>query len=274
MLNKINELLENGISYEEISKQTGVDVETIKAIDESVDEVIEPIEVYGDYVNTQDESSIKRLYEPDELIDLSKEFSILLKEMKNKIFISSNKKIIYLGSDQVYIKFSKNGSLYFIVKNVYLRDYEVSLNLKTVLVEAQMRKVREVCELPRYIVEHHQSIFSGKEYVIWRNKSNERISIIMEYNKGIERLKEQMSNIEYRMLKEESQYAHHIEQEPTIPEKDEIYGDKQPEYFIEKTAELKETLQVLLELKNRKISSEEFELLREIQSEISNIIGE
>jgi hypothetical protein len=223
MLNKINELLENGVSYEEISKQTGVDVEIIRQIDESVEEVIEPTEVYGDYVNTQEEENIKRFYEPTELIDVSREFSLLLREMKDKISLSLYKIKIYLGGDIVYINTSKNGNIYFTVKGVYNSDYETNLNLKTILVKAQMKKIREVCELPRYIVEHYGSIFSGKEYLVWRQKSDERVAIIMTYDKGIERLKSQLTEIEYQMLREENQYVHHIENEPSEVEPNEIY---------------------------------------------------
>jgi hypothetical protein len=256
-MNKIERVMElhnNGYDLNEVSEILDIEPTIVE-------------EIINENLYTVNESNIKRFYE---LIDLSEELSLLLEPIVDKaIYIKNNN--IYIGDDKVEFRFSKQGNLYFTLKGVYIKEPIRSKVMSKV--QELLTETKELTELPKYIVKKFVSK-TGNKYIGWISKRTEKLVMLSQYEKGIEKLNEQLKAIEYNVLREETNYVHSIEREPTEPEKDEIYGSKEPEVFIERTAELKELLQVVLEMKTRKISSEEFELLREIQSEIGNIIGE
>jgi len=268
-LELINKLLEEGLSYRAIAEQTGVSEEIIRQIDEAEEFTgVEPIEMYGEHVNTTTEETIKRLYD---VVSIEKEWDILHPSIKEKaLYVLGTD--VYLDSDKIEPKASENGFIYFRIGRHTIRGYNLNIAIRNKFTEVQLTKIKLIAEEPSFEIWLYKSI-SNKEYLVWIDKRTKQVNKIYTKKGGLNKLQEELKSIEYKALKEELEYVHNIEKEPTCVEEEEIY--KEPETFVERTAELKELLNEILRLRTsgRTISAEEFELLREIQSEIEILIG-
>jgi len=206
-----------------------------------------------------------------DVLELDKEFDLLSDDIvKRAIVITDNK--IYFGKDEVTIKFSKNGSMYFLLKGNYINNRKIRNTLLNKIVEEWFQIEKEpIAELPRYTI-HRAVSKSNRKYLVWLDRS-ERPVMVYQLEKGLKKLEEQQVAIEYSKLKEEMQYMHHINPEPILVDEEELY--KTPEDMVLRVEELNELLKVILELRgsNRKLSFEEYELLKEIQSEIDILVG-
>ena len=268
-LELINKLLEEGLSYEAISEQTGIDEDIIRQIDECEEFIgTEPTEMYGECINTTTDETIKRLYD---VVSIEKEWDILHPSIKEKaLYVLGTD--VYLNSDKIEPRVSQNGFIYFRIGNHTIRGYNLNIAIRNKFAEAQLTKIRLIAEEPRFEVWLYRSI-SDKEYLVWIDKKTEQVNKIYTKKGGLEKLEEELKSIEYKALKEELEYTHNIEKDPQLAEEEEVY--KEPEVFVERTAELKELLGEILRLRgsNRKLSFEEYELLKEIQSEIEILVG-
>jgi len=268
-LKLINKLLEEGLSYKTIAEQTGVNEEIIRQIDESEEFIgTEPTEMFGEYINTTTEETIKRLYD---VVSIEKEWDILHPSIREKaLYILGTD--VYLDSDKIEPRISQNGFVYFTIGKHSIKGYNLNIAIRNKFAEAQLRKIKIISKEPKYEIWLYKSI-SDKEYLVWIDKRTNQVNKIYTKQGGLNKLENELESIEYKALKEELDYVHNIEKEPTCVEEEEVY--KEPETFIERTAELKELLGEVLRLRTsgRKLSAEEFELLREIQSEIEILIG-
>jgi len=224
-------------------------------------------EIIDGEINTTSAETISSFID---VLELDKEFDLISDDIVDKAIVVTKKKVFF-GKDEVTVKFSKAGSMYFILKGNYISNRKIRNKILNKVVKSWFNISKEpIAELPRYSV--YKAISkSNREYLIWLNNKDEAV-MVYQLEKGLEKLKEQQISIEYGKLKEEMQYMHHINTEPMLGE-EEIY--KSPEDMILRTAELKELLGEVLRLRgsNRKLSAEEYELLKEIQSEIEILIG-
>ena len=255
MLERIRELNNKGYNTNEIADLLDIEPSVVD-------------KVLREELFTLNESNIKKYYE---IISIDQEMEILLKDLVEANISYSNKQnAVLIANETVTVRISKTGSIYFLLKGLYLKEPIRGKVLK-LLVENQLKEIKELVELPRYVVKLMQSE-SGKEYICWFNKNGEPVMLMVK-EAGLKRLENQLQSVEYKALKEELEYISHLEKEPIEREPDEIYGNKEPEVFIERIAELKEFLQVIMDMKNRKVSADEFDLLQTLQSEIGNIVG-
>jgi len=225
-------------------------------------------EVLNEELYTISEENIKRVYD---VIDVEKELDVISQDvLKRAIYFKDG--FVYIGNDKVVPKISKNGSVYFMLRGeIYIKTYSIRKAILKMLIDNGFTYIKDVARLPKFQVQLLKS-GSGKEYLCWFNNQEEPIMLYTK-EKGVEKLEKQLTSIEYQMLKEELSYSHHIETEPILPEPDEIYGSKEPELFVEKIAELKEAISVVLEMQQRKISADERILAIELKEELENLLG-
>ena len=268
-LELINKLLEEGLSYKTIAEQTGINEEIVRQIDETEEFTgVESTEMYGKYVNTTTNETIKRLYD---VVSIEKEWDTLHPSIKKKaLYVLGTD--VYLGDNKIEPRISQNGFVYFTIGKHSIKGYNLNIAIRNKFTEAQLTPIKLIVEEPRYEIWLYKSI-SDKEYLVWIDKRTNQVNKIYTKEGGLKKLEEELKSIEYKALKEELNYVHNIEKEPICIEEEEVY--KEPETFVERTAELKELLSEVLRLRTsgRKLSAEEFELLREIQSEIEILIG-
>jgi len=213
--------------------------------------------------------NIKRVYE---IISIEEELNIISPDvLKKAIYFKDGS--VFIGNDKVVPKISKNGSIYFMLRGeIYIKTYSIKKAVLKMLIENKFTYVKDIAELPKFNVKLLKSD-TGKEYLCWFNNQDEPVMIYTKES-GMLKLEKQLTDVEYAVLKEELLYMHHIEPDVVFnDEKDEIYGDK-PEDFISRESELKELLQIVLDIRGsgRRLFPEEIELLREIQSEIDILI--
>jgi len=235
----------------------------MKVLNESVVQ-----EIMTGEINTTSAETISSFVD---VLEMDKEFELLSDDIVNKAIVVTDNEV-YIGKDEITIKFSKSGSMYFLINGKYINLKKIRNKILDKVVKSWFNiSKKPITELPKYTV-HKAVSKSNREYLIWLNNKGEAV-MIYQFEKGLEKLKEQQISIEYGKLKEEIKYIHHINTEPILGEEEEVY--KSPEDMILRTAELKELLGEVLRLRgsNRKLSAEEYELLREIQSEIEILIG-
>lgn len=267
METKVLELTKKDYSVEKIAEELDISIEAVEEIlNKGVD--MEEL-VVSEELEIKQEENQTRYYD---VIDLEKEFDLLDPKMVRKMISVDKDKRLYLANDLVEPRISKKGSIYFMIKGNYVKNRNIANILKTKLIEVQFTIIDHIKDLPSYIVELHKSILSKRKYIVWKSKRDGMIHIIMEEIAGLERLKNQMTQIEYKRLEEELDYKKDLLVDPIDVEKHEIYYQQEPELFMEKVEELYELLATIKELKSRKISYEERELLKEIKSEIEYII--
>ena len=212
------------------------------------------------------EENINRYYD---LIDLNQEYELI----KNVNFIRSQisfiESKIYIAGDPVDIRLSKKGSIYFTVKGNLVRGLIRNILLEKLIEFKYSMSKEPVGELPQYVI----YIASNDKYklLVYINKKNSLYTMIYDIEPGLLVLKEQKVRIVYNKLREEPD-THQSGSKVWLGEPDEIYGKLPPEHFTEKVEELEEVLNLVLELKQRKVSTEEYELLREIKSELEIIL--
>ena len=260
MLERIKRLHEKGYSAKEISDLVDLEPSVVESI-------------LNEELYTVNQTSIKKFYE---LVDMDNELECLLDDVANSsVSYSTKHNAVMIAGDIVNVRISKNGSLYFMLKGLYLKG-SLRNKVMKLIIENQMEEVKELAELPKYIVKLMKSKFSGKEYIVWFNKSEEPI-IAMLKEQGLQRLENQMKEIEYKALKEELNYANKINKEPIYNDAyEDLVYEGQVEEFQNQVAEMNEFLQVLYNIRTSKraLHPEELLLLKEIQSELNNIIGE
>jgi hypothetical protein len=213
-------------------------------------------------INTTTVETSKKLFD---VINLQREFDILEPDIVKSALThkhQNNRYDIYLGNDEITFKISKLGYVNPYIKGVFIKG-----NVRTLLLSKLVELSEPTGE--NYIVGRYTY-----EGIIYNNKllfasyENKKLRFVLTEK----RMKEILENTEYRVLKEELNYVHHIEKEPSVEvEPDEVYSNN-PEDFISRECELKELLNVVLKMKNRKLFPEEIELLKEISSEIEFLI--
>jgi len=212
------------------------------------------------------EENINRYYD---LIDLNQEYELI----KNVNFIRSQisfiESKIYIAGDPVDIRLSKKGSIYFTVKGNLVRGLIRNILLQKLIEFKYSMSKDPVAELPQYVI----YIASNDKYklLVYINKHTNLYTLVYDYEAGLKILHDQQVKINYRKLKEE-QDIRSSGSKVWVKEPDEVYGQLQPEDFSIRTEELEETLNLLLELKQRRLSAEEYELLKEIKSELEIIL--
>ena len=217
----------------------------------------------------KDESSMTRYYDT---IEVENEFGII----QNTEFIRSQVSYIddkmYLSGDRCNIKLSKNGSVYFLVKGQLIRGLVRNILLEKLIEYKYNMNPEPIAELPSYGI-HEVVNNKGTKLLVWISKRNGLYSMIYSYDNGLKLLEEQKVKINYNRLREENREDTRAAGSSVyVPEQNEIYGKLEPEEFTVRTKELEETLSLVLEMKQRVCSSEEIELLKEIQSEIGIIL--
>ena len=194
------------------------------------------------------------------------ELSILNKDLlKSLIRIESigEKDIIYICSDKITLHISKKG---------YISPKMIS-NKRTIWLKGTARQV--VLETMYKTSEKGKTIKLGsilleeiiyndnKYYASWNGT---KLAYIMTKIRG----EELILRFEKSRLKSENKISH--KKQPHLINRDEVYKDNEPEEWLNREPEMTELLQYILELRERKISLEERELLKEIYSEISNLL--
>ena len=223
------------------------------------------IETYGTN-DVKKEESLTRYYD---VIDLDQEYSLL----RNADFIRKQVSFIegkmMLAGDPVSIRVSKRGSIYFVIKNQIARGLVRSILLEKLIKYKYVLEKEPVAELPQYWI--YKAYNKKFKLLVYINKKSNLYSLIYDYDYGIELLKKQQVKINYNRLREEPD-THQSGSKVWLKDPDEVYGSLAPEMFNEKVEELEEALNLLLELKQRRCSTEEIELLKEIKSELEIIL--
>jgi len=212
------------------------------------------------------EENINRYYD---LIDLNQEYELI----KNVNFIRSQisfiESKIYIAGDPVDIRLSKKGSIYFTVKGNLVRGLIRNILLEKLIEFKYSMSKDPIGELPNYWI--YKANNKNYKLLVWISKKSGLYTMIYDIEPGLLVLKEQKVRIVYNKLREEPD-THQSGSKVWLGEPDEIYGKLPPEHFTEKVEELEEVLNLVLELKQRKVSTEEYELLREIKSELEIIL--
>ena len=223
------------------------------------------IETYG-INDVKKEASITRYYN---VVDMNNEFELL----NNADFIRSQISFVegklYLSNDPVSVKLSRKGSIYFLIKNQIARGLVRSILLEKLIKYKYVLEKEPVAELPQYWI--YKAYNKKFKLLVYINKKSNLYSLIYDYDYGIELLKKQQVKINYNRLREEPD-THQSGSKVWLKDPDEVYGSLAPEMFNEKVEELEEALNLLLELKQRRCSTEEIELLKEIKSELEIIL--
>ena len=217
----------------------------------------------------KDESSMTRYYDT---IEVENEFGIIQNTefIRNQVSYIDDK--MYLSGDRVNIKLSKRGSVYFLVKDKLIRGLVRNILLEKLIEYKYNMNPEPMVELPSYGI-HEVVNNKGTKLLVWISKRNGLYSMIYSYDNGLKLLEEQKVKINYNRLREENREDTRAAGSSVhIPEANEIYGKLEPEMFTIRTKELEETLSLVLEMKQRVCSSEEIELLKEIQSELGIIL--
>jgi len=231
----------------------------MEEIRNKVNEVYETDDIKND-------NNLTRYYD---IVDIEQEYGLLqnIDFIRSQISFVEGK--IYMAGDPVDIKVSRKGSIYFIVKGKLVRGLVRNILLEKLIEFKYSMSKEPVGELPNYWV--YEAYNKKFELLVWIHKKSNLISLIYDYDYGIELLKKQQVKINYNRLREESD-THQSGSKVRLREPDEIYGSLEPEMFNERTSELEEVLNLVLELKQRKVSTEEYELLKEIKSELEIIL--
>ena len=207
-----------------------------------------------------------------DVIDVEDEFGVIQNTefIRNQVSYVDDK--MYLSGDRVNIKLSKRGSVYFLVKDKLIRGLVRNILLEKLVEYKYSMNSEPVVELPSYWV--YEAIGkTGKKLLIWISKKNNLYSMVYNYDNGLKLLEEQKVKINYNRLKEENRNdTRGVGSSVYIPEQNEIYGSLEPELFTIRTDELEEMLSLVLSMRQRKLSSEEIELLKEIKSELEIIL--
>ena len=201
-------------------------------------------------------------------INLKNEFSIINDRDFIRKSISFIDNRMHLCGDRVTIKIAKSGSIYFIIKNQVARGMVRNILLEKLIEYKYNLSVEPIADMPMYWV--YKANNDSKELLVWVDKKNGSYAMIYALDKGIEMLKNQQMTITYGKLKEQSYRK--TGSKVYIKDKNEIYANNEPEEFEIRTNELEEMLNLVLSMKQRVISFEESELLKEIQSEIEMIV--
>ena len=217
----------------------------------------------------KDESSMTKYYD---IVDVENEFGVIQNTefIRNQVSYVDGK--MYLSGDRCNIKLSKNGSVYFLVKGQLIRGLVRNILLEKLIEFKYSMNSEPVAELPSYWV--YEAISeTGKKLLIWISKKNNLYSMVYNHDNGLKLLEEQKVKINYNRLKEENRNdTRGVGSSVHVPEQNEIYGKLEPEEFTIRTDELEEMLSLVLSMKQRKLSSEEIELLKEIKSELEIIL--
>ena len=206
-----------------------------------------------------------------DIIDIEDEFGVIQNTSFIRDSITYIDGKIYMAGDRVIIKLSKKGSVYFLVKNQLIRGLVRNILLEKLVEFKYYMNQEPEFELPSYYV--YKAYNDNKDLMVWISKRNNLYSMIYNYDDGSKLLKQQQKDITYNKLKEENKGdTRGVGSSVHISEPDEIYGKLEPEEFTIRTDELEEMLSLVLSMKQRKLSSEEIELLKEIKSELEIIL--
>ena len=218
--------------------------------------------------SVKSENSMTKYYD---IVDVENEFGVIQNTefIRNQVSYIDDK--MYLSGDRVVIKLSKKGSVYFLVKGQLIRGLVRNILLEKLIEFKYSMNQEPIAELPSYYV--YKTYNDNNDLMVWISKRNNLYSMIYNYDDGSKLLKQQQKDITYNKLKEENKGdIRGVGSSVHIPEQNEIYGKLEPEEFTVRTKELEETLSLVLEMKQRVCSSEEIELLKEIQSELGIIL--
>jgi len=206
-----------------------------------------------------------------DIIDIEDEFGIIQNAefIRDSITYIDNK--IYMAGDRVVVKLSKKGSVYFLVKGNLVRGLVRNILLEKLIEFKYFMNQEPIAELPSYYV--YKAHNNNNNLLVWISKRNNIYSLVYDYDNGLKLLKQQKVKINYNRLKEENRNdTRGVGSSVYISEPDEIYGKLEPELFTIRTKELEEMLSLVLSMRQRKLSSEEIELLKEIKSELEIIL--
>ena len=206
-----------------------------------------------------------------DIIDIEDEFGVIQNTSFIRDSITYIDGKIYMAGDRVIVKLSKKGSVYFLVKNQLIRGLVRNILLEKLIEFKYYMNQEPIAELPSYYV--YKVHNNNKDLLVWISKRNNIYSLVYDYDNGLKLLKQQKVKINYNRLKEENRNdTRGVGSKVYIPEQNEIYDKLEPEEFTVRTKELEETLSLVLGMKQRVCSSEEIELLKEIQSELGIIL--
>jgi len=202
----------------------------------------------------------------NEVLKDSDELSILNQRLvQQNIYVdrTNNNIKIYLAGDKVSYKVSRKGYIYIQIKNITVSGSIRQILLRTMYENSQA--MGNAIKLGSNILEPI-TYNNTPLHVAW-DSDCATIKYICDEDIG----KNEIRKFEKSRLYKENQRTSSNDN-AILHDKDEVYGDSDPELFIENTDELEELLQVILDIKLRKRSVEEIELLKEIRSEIDKMI--
>lgn len=211
----------------------------------------------------ENENNTTRHYD---IIDIDYEYDLLEYNRCIKS-IAINDEKLYVAGERVVIKKSISGSYYFLLKNKLVRG-ALRNALLWKLLELRSPKWRTeepVTDLPQLLIYKSVNNKTLDTMYIWYSKTSGRVVMIYLNENGEKEMIKQMKKVQYRRLREEIPLRRI---KPVIKEENEIYRHNEPEWFIERTEELEDLLQLLYDLKLRRISTDERDLLRSIKEEL------
>jgi len=193
-------------------------------------------------------------------IDLDNEFALISPVLAKKSISINSKGNVFVGKDKIKKKMSKKGSLYYLIKNRYVSNRYLNRAINTIIYKAS--EPTEIIEMGSFnLVKGRTKVGAEVWFLV---KGDECFSI--KNNKGA---KQTLQKFYYSKMQDEVDKIYTKVFEPSSAS-DTIYEGV--EDFQSRKEELEETLQVVLSMRNRVLLPEEREVLKELSSEISNLL--
>ena len=190
------------------------------------------------------------------MIDIEKELGLISPTLaKKSVWIDKNGKA-FVGSDPVTVKISKSGNIYYLLKKKFVKGL-LARAISTAIYNAGI-KLEEI-------------EMGSVSIVKFRTKAGAEIFAMV--GKGVYKLmteasaKVSLQRFYYSKMADETEK---LSSKVFEPEEETIYEGV--EDFQDRTAEIEETIQVVLSMRNRKLLFEEREALKELLSEINALI--